>query len=120
MGRGRPKRVIPITNPSKEPTSTTNTDRKEKSRGTEDRQSPQSSMEQLKSLSEMWPPLHGSISARSLSIDNGEQSHTLTTSMRNPIAEKTDADKENQMKVTKQLGTNKPITEQEAQIHRKL
>ncbi|OIT29191.1 hypothetical protein A4A49_57785, partial [Nicotiana attenuata] len=120
MGRGRPKRVIPITNPIKKIARQTIIAGKEKARDTEDMHSPQVSMEQLKILGEMWPPLHGSSSTQSPPTGNGGHNQTKATSTRTPIAEMIDADKVNQMKVTEQLGTNKPITEQEAQIHKQL
>ncbi|OIT34767.1 hypothetical protein A4A49_59485, partial [Nicotiana attenuata] len=120
MGRGRPKRVIQITNSSKEPANLIKVDGEKQSRRIKDMPNLQSSMEQLQSSNAIWSPLHGAISARSPLIDKGEHSQTVKAPAKSPNTEKIEVEKEIQRKEIQQMEITKLITEQEVQIHKKL
>ncbi|OIT06843.1 hypothetical protein A4A49_25697 [Nicotiana attenuata] len=120
MGRGRSKRVIQITNSSKEPSTLTKVDGKEQSRGIEDMQNLQNAMEQLQRSNVIWPPLHGAISARSPSIDKGGHSQTLKAPAKSPNAERIEVEKEVQRNETQRMEVMKQNIEQEVQIHKNL
>ncbi|OIS98608.1 hypothetical protein A4A49_60807, partial [Nicotiana attenuata] len=109
MGRGRPKRVIQITNTSKE-------SKVEQTKKIDDMQKLPSSMEQLQSTTEMWPPLHGVNSARSTPIDKGEQSKSVKQLEKVPITEKIEVEKVIQRKEVQQTETMKLAMVKEAQI----